>query len=71
MSIKRIKIQMFICFLFGIVAFVTGLVLVINHERIIGDFLMLSAVVSKLRGLFYLYLYKKSQSQTQVNGLKS
>jgi hypothetical protein len=71
MSIKRIKIQMFICFLFGIVAFVTGLVLVINHERIIGDFLMLSAVVSKLKGLFYLYLYKKNQSQTQANGLKS
>jgi hypothetical protein len=71
MSIKRIKIEMFICFLFGIVAFVSGLVLVINHERKIGDFLMLSAVFSNLRGLFYLYLYTKTQSQTQANNPRS
>ncbi len=71
MSLKRIKIKMFINFLFAIVAFVFGLVLVIHHERKIGEFLMLSAVVSKLKGLYLLYLYNKIQSQTQANGLRS
>jgi hypothetical protein len=71
MSLKRIKIEMFIYFLFGIVAFVFGLGLLINHERKIGELLMSSAVVSKLRGLYHLYLYNKIQSQTQANDLRS
>jgi hypothetical protein len=72
MSIKRIKIEMFIYFLFGVLAFVFGLVLVIHHERKIGELLISSAVVSKLRGLYHLYLYNKMiQSQTQANSLRS
>lgn len=71
MSLKRIKIEMFIYFLFAIVAFVFGLALLINHERKIGELLMSSAVVSKLRGLYHLYLYNKIQSQTQANDLRS
>jgi len=56
------KSRIYINLIFGVVAFVIGLVYFINHEQKIGKFIILVAVCAEVRALVTCYFYQKKQS---------
>ena len=60
---KVMKSKIYINLIFGVVAFVIGLVYFINHEQRIGKFIILVAVCAEIRALVTWYLYKSKNSR--------
>ena len=57
------KFKILLNLIFGVVAFVIGLVYYINHEYKIGNFIILVAVCAEIRALLTLYFSNKKKNQ--------
>jgi len=57
------KFKIYLNLIFGVVAFVVGLVCFINHEQKIGKFIILVAIFTEIKALVTWYLYKKKHSK--------
>lgn len=53
------KFKIYINAIFGVVAFIIGLVYFINHEQKIGKFIILVAICAEIKALATWYFYRK------------
>jgi len=53
------KFKIYLNAIFGVVAFIIGLVYVINHEQKIGGFIILIAICAEIKALVTWYFNKK------------